>query len=235
MPTKRSADGVEAVVPPPRREQAKRAKLSPSAEERSNSSVPSSCSVSEASALQSSPPASTHERNTSMSSLESAESDDESESSVPSDSDSDSPDDDVVTIGAPKKPDISRIAPADGPEDLRSRLAALLPQLEEANSLLASEGGQYSMEDVEEGGQYIEMNLGLGVLEEKGDESDSSSESEIDSVDEDDRQPDEELDLPVSSGALKRSPKDAETRRVEKLTGGKRDGKQTRTGIEEIG
>lgn len=239
MGVKRSADKVEGVAPPLRREHSKRTKMSPSAEEGSNSSVPSSCSVSEASALQSSPPASAHERNSSMSSLEAADSDGDSESSISSDSHSDSSDpdsdgdedEDIVTIGGPKKPNISRLGATDEPEDLRTRIAALLPKLEEANSLLTSEGGQYSMEDVEDGEQYIEMNLGLGVLEQQDEDDDSSSDSS--SEDEDDDRPGEELDLLVSSGALKRSPQDKETKRMKALTGNRSE--QTRSGIEEIG
>lgn len=232
MATKRTADALEAPTSRHRRQPAKRARLSPTAEERTNSSEPSSCSVSEDSALQSSPPASPRQRVSSMSSLETADSVSDSESSSSSDSESDlseSDEDDIVTIGAPKKPNIQRMNTSDGQQDLKARIAALLPQLEKANSLLTSEGEKHSMEDVEDGEQHIEMNLGLGVLEERDEEgSDSSDESEASSDDDDD----DASALPISSGVVKSSQR-SEAGVMDALTG--RRSRKEKAGIEEVG
>jgi hypothetical protein len=54
-----------------------------------------------------------------------------------------------------------------GSGDLRTRLSAFLPQLAQANKVLEDGQEIHNMEDVEEDEQHIEMNLGLGVLEEK--------------------------------------------------------------------
>lgn len=73
----------------------------------------------------------------------------------------------VVTVGGPKKP---RINPKilSNAQDLQARLKSFLPQLQQANTELAAKGPGLSMEDVEDDEQHIEMNLGLGVLETKG-------------------------------------------------------------------
>lgn len=230
MTLKRPADDMERTIPRPRRGVNKRTKLEPSADERSNSSVASSCSVSEDSALQSSPPASTRDRMSSMSSLASDDSNSDSESSVSSDSDSDASDqeEDITVIGGPKKPDIRRMRDIDGSDDLKTRLAALLPQLEEANSLLKSDAAKYSMENVEDGEQHIEMNLGLGVLEQQREDDESSGSDDSESSEED-----LASDLPVSSGALKEPLQDKETRYMDRLTGVRPDAKHA--SIEEIG
>jgi hypothetical protein len=72
--------------------------------------------------------------------------------------------------------------------DLLSRLSAFLPQMKDANDTLEKEiaagrGKDMVLDDADEedGKQYIEMNLGLGVLKEKRDGDDSS---EADSDDE---------------------------------------------------
>lgn len=237
MAVKRSAEALDALHTRPRRDSSKRTKLAPSADERSNSSVPSSVSVSEDSALQSSPPASVRDRLSSMSSLASAESDDDSGRSVSTSSDDgddhSEPDEqeDMVTIGGPKKPDMSRANATRGQADLKARIAALLPRLEQANNLLASEGKQCSMEEVEDGEQHIEMNLGLGILEQQREDDDGSSSEESGEGSEDDDEV-HATDQPIS-GELKRSPKGKETHYLDALTG-----KQTEPvhgGIEEIG
>ena len=79
--------------------------------------------------------------------------------------------------------------------DLRSRLAAFLPRLKEANASLEQHGGQEHIDRVSDDEEhYIEMDLGLGVLKEvsrregeiRTTRSDSSSQSEpTDSEDED--------------------------------------------------
>jgi hypothetical protein len=176
MGTKRSADDMEQTQPRPRRENPKRARLA--SIEDANSSDPSSCSVSVDSALQSSPPISAHTRESSLSSLQPPNRDDDSEeslSSSTSEGTSNSESDDlIITIGGPTKPEISSSLFSDGAEDLRARLSTLLPELAEANKMLKDGPNVYSMEDVEEDEQHIEMDLGLGVLEEKRDESSSS-------------------------------------------------------------
>ena len=147
-----------------------------------DSSEPSSSSISVDSALQSTAPASDRERQSSMSSLDPVEESEESMSSVSSNDESDSNDsvseseDEVATIRTQKKPDFS--APSlQGAGDLHARLRAFLPQIADANSRLATEGTEsFTMEDVGDEEPHIEMNLGLGVLEEKGDQSSEDSE-----------------------------------------------------------
>jgi hypothetical protein len=198
MRTKRSADDTEQIQARPRRENPKRVRLS--SIEDANSSDPSSCSVSEDSALQSSPPISEHTRESSLSSLQPSNREhhsDEGLSSSTSDDISDSESDDVIiTIGGPKKPEISSSLFSDGAEDLRARLSTLLPQLAEANNKLKDGRNVYSIEDVEEDEQHIEMNLGLGVLEEKG-QDDTSISSEDSSDFEEELEGNE--DVPASS------------------------------------
>lgn len=237
MAAKRRADELEtSSAPRIRRESSKRAKLSPSAEVRSNSSEPSSCSVSEDSALRSSPPASDHVRDSSMSSLRSLDTESDSESSISTDSDSDSDisgsdedeDEEIVTIGGPKKPQFFHPSSSDGMHDLKARIADLLPQLEAANSMLTSEAGQHSIEDVEDGEQHIEMNLGLGVLEHQDEEGGSEVGSE-DDIDADDDQ----TDLPVCSGSVQDEQEGKEMKVMDKLKG--RPSSGTRAGIQELG
>ena len=103
---------------------------------------------------------------------------------------------------------------ANGAQDLRARLAFLLPQLAEANKVIVREQGKHSLESVDEDEQHIEMNLGLGVLEEKyEDESSGTSES---SSNRDDEEGDEE-GVPTSSGTVKRLPEDRDIKVMSKL------------------
>lgn len=168
-----------------------------------------------------------------MSSLEPTASTSDSESSISSDSDSDSEldeEDSIVTICGQKKPDIHRMNDTHGRSDLMSRVAAFLPQLQEANGLLMSEGERYSMEDVEDGEQHIEMNLGLGVLEEQRRDEESST---TDSSTDDEEDEEVEADPPVSSAVVNHPSREKETRYMDALTG---RSKETRSsGIEEIG
>ncbi|OQO14432.1 hypothetical protein B0A48_01309 [Cryoendolithus antarcticus] len=76
----------------------------------------------------------------------------------------------VTTLPATKKPRIGG-AGLGGAGDLASRLGAFLPQMKKANEELRE--GE-SLEDVQDGERYIEMNLGLGVLEETKDGEESS-------------------------------------------------------------
>ena len=96
--------------------------------------------------------------------------------------------------------------------------------------MLAGGRGVPSMEDVDEDKQHIEMDLGLGVLEEKMDDDSSSSLS--DSSSNEDEGPVED-DLPASSGTAKRMSEDKETNIMEKLVG-QRQGRR-KVGIEELG
>ncbi|KAK8189348.1 hypothetical protein HDK77DRAFT_271593 [Phyllosticta capitalensis] len=71
---------------------------------------------------------------------------------------------------------------------LSDRLKAFLPQLAAANEELerdreAGRLGDKSLEQVDENGQYIEMNLGLGVLEEKDPNKMNDSDDESDDGD----------------------------------------------------
>ncbi|KAK3067944.1 hypothetical protein LTR53_014865 [Teratosphaeriaceae sp. CCFEE 6253] len=219
MSLKRLASEVDPTPSRPRRSNVKRAKTAPSDDEHSDSSISSSGSVSEASALSSSPPAS-HRRRSSVSSLQSAR-DDESESSLSSSSEEssveESEDEDTVTLGGPQKPAMAETKHAllSGAQELSARISALLPQLAAANTELEHEGGGYTMEEVEEGEQHIEMNLGLGVLEEKSDDERDDSSEDGDQLSE----PDE---VPTSSGAVAREPDKADTRFMGKLMGQKK-------------
>jgi hypothetical protein len=182
----------------------KRARLSPAKESDANSSDLSACSVSEASALNSTPPISQHTRNSSIDSLSlSLDTNDDSEDSLStSDSSSESSDDEdmrdaedeqdeaITTIGAPKKPAMRSLSPTQRGRDLRARLASLLPKMAEANEQLKTGGLGASMEDVEDGEGHIEMHLGLGVLEEKQDDTSSESESSEDGDAEDEKEED---------------------------------------------
>lgn len=136
----------------------------------------------------------------------------------------------IITIGGPKKPRITHYDVTEGAQDLRSRLDALLPQLAASNDLLAGNGGGFSMEDVEDGEQHIEMNLGLGVLEEKREDGSSSSDGDSDeaSIDEG-----EEADMLFSSGTVQRSAEEWDTNVVSKLLGRSRRGR--RPGIDDLG
>lgn len=136
----------------------------------------------------------------------SVSSDSESDSSESSDSsgdDSDSGSDgsadvDYETLLADVLSGTSRPPmPAGAGGDLKSRLAAFLPQLAQSNQeleRLKERGELKSFEDVEEGKEYIEMDLGLGVLEEKkpGMEEDKDGEDEEMDQDEAERRKKEE-------------------------------------------
>ncbi|KAG0170687.1 hypothetical protein DFQ28_008813 [Apophysomyces sp. BC1034] len=66
--------------------------------------------------------------------------------------------------------------------DILSRVQAFLPQLQAANEQLEQQDpSELDIEHIdEENGQYIEMNLGLGVYEEKTDKALSSEEDDSD-------------------------------------------------------
>ncbi|RAK97168.1 NOPCHAP1/New4 family protein [Aspergillus ibericus CBS 121593] len=92
------------------------------------------------------------------------------------------PSDDIPRIPSIPKPRIHRI---EKNPDLLSRLSAFLPQMKTANERLEQEIAAGRAKDVrlddlddDEEGQYIEMNLGLGVLEEKRPDEESNNASE---------------------------------------------------------
>lgn len=59
--------------------------------------------------------------------------------------------------------------------DLRDKLNAFLPKLQKANADLASNAAKLNMEHVSDNERHIEMNLGLGVLEQKAQQSNEST------------------------------------------------------------
>ena len=234
MAPKRLADDSLTDISRTRRQDAKRLKLSPSAEEKSDSSAPPSASVSDDSALRSSPPASVHSRQSSISSVHSSPTNDEFEASISSSSEGSleaEPENEIIMVGGPKKPAITTYNVMEGAQDLRTRLAALLPRLVEANEVLKGEKGGQSMEEVGEGDQLIEMDLGLGVLEEKNDYDDDGSTSDDSSeiVGEEA----EDGDVPASSGSMRKAPDDQRTNVMSKLLG--QPPCKRRSGIQDLG
>ena len=167
MARKRTAAEIEMPSRPrPNQVNAKRTKLSPSDDVRSNSSAPSSCSVSEDSALQSSPAQSENSRHSSISSMHSDDADERSESGVSRSSDESSEEESgdeehITQIGGPKKPKIGGDGVLVGALDIKARLSAFLPQLAAANSELEKDGAGHSMEDVEEGIEEARALFGL--------------------------------------------------------------------------
>jgi hypothetical protein len=118
-----------------------------------------------------------------MSSLQSSQEGDSSSSLSSSSEESsdggESDEHDIITVGGPKKPAMSMAHDlSSGAVDLRARVSALLPQLAAANTQLTEgDANTWSMEDVRDDEQHIEMDLGLGVLEEiESNDSDTSEE-----------------------------------------------------------
>ncbi|BFZ54503.1 hypothetical protein PYCC9005_001540 [Savitreella phatthalungensis] len=72
---------------------------------------------------------------------------------------------------ARKKPKIDKSVAGQDASDLTSRLSSFLPRMKSANDALAVSATQtdHNIESVQDGEPYIEMDLGLGVLEEVGD------------------------------------------------------------------
>jgi len=86
------------------------------------------------------------------------------------------------------------------------------------------------MEDVEEDERHIEMNLGLGVLEEKHDSRNSSSSEGSSDIDDD---PGQEEDLPASSATAKRRKEDRNPDVMGDLLG--KPVEYRKVGIEDLG
>jgi hypothetical protein len=75
---------------------------------------------------------------------------------------------DMISLPAQSKPSMSGSTTVTGSSDLRSRIASFLPQLRKANEELVTAGDDQRIDAVtEDQDQYIEMDLGLGVLKEK--------------------------------------------------------------------
>lgn len=232
MAPKRACRDVEPCAQPGT--SSKRPRQSP--QEGSNGPAPSNGSTSADSTLRSSPTVS-GTRQSSVSSLPSTSADDEedAESSLSSSSEEssvlDTDEDEIVTLGQPKKPHIAGGAALSGARDLQARISALLPQLAAANHELETNGVGAGLEDVEDGEQHIEMDLGLGVLEEKreGDESSSGSDEEIEV---EDAAGDAAEGEQLSPGReQRRAGKDSSV--LNKLMG--REKPDTKPGIEELG
>lgn len=205
MARKRSSAEIESAPIPtrPRRQSTKRARMAPEEEREGNSSATSNGSVSVDSALRSTPPGDQVERHraSGQSSVES--SDAESESSDESESDESEASDEgmeegeegVETVRAQRKPDMNPAFGLGSAGSLQERLKSFLPKMKEANGLLGEED---TIEDVGEDEPHIEMNLGLGVLEEKGadaGETDEESEESEDFKNEDTKTRQKERDV----------------------------------------
>jgi hypothetical protein len=142
-----------------------------------------------------------------------------SEESDDSTSDGEDEDDEIATIKPGTKPNFSAQV-ASGAPSLADRLKSFLPQMAEANSKLEQgDANEYSMEAVKDDEPHIEMDLGLGVLEEtNGKDGDDSDDDEDENLEED----------ASASPERKRKEKDV----MGKLMGKKEN--QT-AGIEEVG
>ncbi|KAJ5226227.1 hypothetical protein N7468_007452 [Penicillium chermesinum] len=82
----------------------------------------------------------------------------------------------IPSITGRRKP---RITAPNVNSDLMARLSAFLPQIQSANEQLEKEiaeghGQNLVLDNADEGSDYIEMNLGLGVLEEKSGDGQNS-------------------------------------------------------------
>lgn len=75
---------------------------------------------------------------------------------------------DMISLPPQSKPSMPSSTTVMGSSDLRSRIASFLPQLRKANEELVTAGDDQRIDAVaEDQDQYIEMDLGLGVLKEK--------------------------------------------------------------------
>lgn len=169
-------------------------------------------------------PSSDNKKHSSATASSASESEDATSSSESDDStsDEDEEQEQIATITAKTKPNFSARV-ASGAPSLEDRLKSFLPQMAAANSKL-EEGGEneYSMEAVKDDEPHIEMDLGLGVLEEtNGKEGEDSSDDEDEEA--------EDVD-----GEVEGSP---ESKRKEKDVMGKLMGKKENqtAGIEEVG
>jgi len=142
-----------------------------------SASEPSTGSESDGSTSQSPSAPSSSSESDAEASEEEPESEDDSastSSSSSSSSDASSSNDNttILTLPIPRKPSITRRPPSATTSDLHQRLSTFLPNLAAANDELEVERaagrlGERNIETVDDD-EYIEMSLGLGVLEEKG-------------------------------------------------------------------
>ncbi len=140
----------------------------------------------------------------------------------------------IIAIPNPNKPKIRLDPDIGNASDLRTRLSSFLPQLAQANEILANQPATHNIEAVDEDGEHIEMNLGLGVLEERHSDDSSSASSTTSSDESDDS--DEERDEEITASSPKQQMRQHETNRVSKLMGlSERSEANIHIGIQEVG
>ncbi|CAD0106041.1 unnamed protein product [Aureobasidium uvarum] len=141
----------------------------------------------------------------------------------------------------PKKQKPTFARPASS--DLQSRLRAFLPQMAAANAeleKLAQEGRLEGkrLEDVGEGDEYVEMELGLGVMEEKKEGEDSSDDSSNESSDDSSEASSEDGDDDDDNNNKEQKKKQKEKEQKEKdILGrlmGHKQGREKAAGIQEV-
>ncbi|THZ84192.1 hypothetical protein D6C84_04309 [Aureobasidium pullulans] len=135
-----------------------------------------------------------------------------------------------------QKPNFARPATSD----LKSRLQTFLPQMAAANAeleKLAQEGGLEGkrLEDVGVGDEYVEMELGLGVMEEKKEGDDSSDETSDESSDDSSEDSSEEDD-DDDEKEQKKKQKEKEQKEKDILGRlmGHKQGREKAAGIQEV-
>ncbi|KAI8973571.1 hypothetical protein BDF20DRAFT_659550 [Mycotypha africana] len=90
-----------------------------------------------------------------------------------------------------------------GQSDILSKVQAFLPQLKKANEELEQKDlSKLDIESVDEDGQYIEMNLGLGVYDMKNSEQSDSDED----VEEEENSNEEKLKIPNNKNQSGKKP-----------------------------
>ncbi|CAD0046214.1 unnamed protein product [Aureobasidium pullulans] len=146
------------------------------------------------------------------------------------------PDLDSYPSSQEPKPNFARPATSD----LKSRLQTFLPQMAAANAeleKLAQEGGLEGkrLEDVGEGDEYVEMELGLGVMEEKKEGDDSSDETSDESSDDSSEDSSEEDD-DDDEKEQKKKQKEKEQKEKDILGRlmGHKQGREKAAGIQEV-
>ncbi|GAD95066.1 conserved hypothetical protein [Paecilomyces variotii No. 5] len=130
----------------------------------------------------------------------------ENDSDESDDSSDDEEDDSIINVRGRPRPRIQRI---NGDSSVLSRISDFLPRLKAANEELrrnfeAGKSKDIVMDDVDEEdeGQYIEMNLGLGVLEGQNDEGRDESSTKDDSDGTSDNEPEPSTSRQGNSNVL---------------------------------
>lgn len=210
MAQKRSSAEAELQPLAIRSDENKRMKITPSAELRSNSSEETANSGTPA--LRSSPDVELDSETdrSSVSSEASDESEDEEDEEDESESESEDeepdeetvnlpermkrPNEERITLGGPAKPDMDPAKVMKEAKKIYNMLQVFMPMMREANADLLERGDDANMELVKEGEKHIEMDLGLGVLEEQKEEEAlkeaDSKEADEDQEDEGEQTPD---------------------------------------------